>query len=182
MNMIKKSSIAFIVILIGSLTYFTAFAGTWTKTGPDGYEYSQAMSYIKNDGSYAREEWVQDTDGIYYWIEYDGLLPIEAGISADGYLYDGIGRYIDFTDGSRTYLDPDVIPAFQSGTTYEQVISLLGQPHSTVDYYSYYYSSSSGYDDDAITACWYSQDMSSCLELIFYENQIYRVEYHAAFD
>lgn len=182
MKMMKKSSLAFLIILISTFTYFTALAGTWTKVDSDGYEYSQAMSYIKNDGTYAREEWVQDTDGTYYWIEYDGALPVGAGISTDGYMYDDIGRYIDFTDGSRKYLDPDVIPAFQAGTTYDQVVSLLGQPHSTVDYYRYYYSSYYGYGDDTITASWYTQDMNSYLNVIFYENQIYSVQYHATFN
>lgn len=181
MNMIKKISLAFIIVLISSLSYITVFAGTWTKTGPDGHEYARAVSYIKNDGTYAIDEWVQDTDGTYYWVEYDGALPARAGISTDGYMFDSLGRYIDFTDGSRKYFDPDALPAFQAGTSYEQVISQLGQPHSTVDY-NYYYSNTYETDRHTSFTCWYTQEMNGSLAVTFKGDQVYCVEYYVFFN
>lgn len=179
MKMIKKTSIVFITILTSIATCLTAFAGTWTKVDPDGYEYSQAMSYIKDNGTYAREEWVQDTDGTYYWIEADGALPVNAGIATDGYMFDSLGKYVDFTDGTRKYLDIDAISHLKAGTTYDSAVSLLGQPHSTADYYSYYYDY---YGDNASTAYWYSQDMLSSLNIVFYNNVVYSIQYLAAFN
>ena len=94
----NKAKVILTSAVISTLMAASAFAGTWTRTytSPDGESetYSTLWCYIKDDGTYAQNEWVQDADGTWYWVEYDCTLPITSGISADGFLYDSDGRYI----------------------------------------------------------------------------------------
>ena len=36
----------------------TTFAGTWTHNDKDGYNWDSLWFYVKDDGSYAQQEWI----------------------------------------------------------------------------------------------------------------------------
>lgn len=128
----KKLKLGLAAVTMSILMASSAFAGTWTHTYTDSSgeseTYFSLWFYIKDDGTYAQNEWVQDTDGTWYWVEADGSLPVTAGISTDGYLYDEDGRYIPME--GTAFLTVDQAAAITMNMTYEQVLAILGPEHS----------------------------------------------------
>ena len=131
----NKAKVILTSAVISTLMAASAFAGTWTRTytSPDGESetYSTLWCYIKDDGTYAQNEWVQDADGTWYWVEYDCTLPITSGISADGFLYDSDGRYIPME--GRFFPTVEQASAVTVGMSYDKVLAILGQEHVRSD-------------------------------------------------
>lgn len=132
--MMKRWKLALTTAVLTTAMSTPSMAGTWTHTKryEDGeeFEYSTLWLYIKDDGTYAKSEWIQDTDGTWYWVESDESLPIHAGISDDGYLFDENGRY-DPMEG-KYFLTLEGAAAIKENMTYEQVLSLLGTEHERI--------------------------------------------------
>ncbi|WP_349672407.1 hypothetical protein [Lacrimispora sp.] len=128
----KKMKLLFVTAIISVSVCLPAFAGTWTHTYDDGYHignYDSLWFYVKDDGSYAKEEWVQDSDGTWYWIDKYNQLPQMEGLSADGYLFNSSGAYVDVADGTKKYLTRELSSQVVDGMTYDQVINILGKEH-----------------------------------------------------
>lgn len=154
----KKLKLLLLTSVLTFSTCFSAFAGVWTHTHDTDWStntYDNLWFYIKDDGEYAESEWVQDSDGIWYWIDDSQYLPSFAGIADDGCLYNSKGAYVDFSDGSRKYLTKELSSQIANGMTYEQVVSVLGKEHEVSDS-SQSITSYGTYD--YLTLKWYSQD------------------------
>lgn len=131
----NKLKIGLTAAVMSTLIATSAFAGTWTHTytnqNGESETYSTLWCYIKDDGTYAQNEWVQDTDGTWYWVENDCTLPITAGISTDGFLYDGDGRYISME--GRFFPTVEQAASVTTGMSYDQVLAILGTEHIRSD-------------------------------------------------
>lgn len=172
----KKFKLALATALISASACFSALAGTWTNIDPDdGYEYSTPIFYIKDDGTYARNEWIAD-NGETYWIDSYGMLPHYGGIAADGVWYDDNGKKVDF---KGNYLDTDNISKIRREMTYEQVVNILGAPHTLEKTEGYeYFSNAYNY----INTTWYSQDMYSYISISFRDNKIYSIDFRGYYN
>lgn len=131
MNRIKILKVFFVTVFLLGAMEFSVLAGTWTQsiTYSDGVtkEYEYLWAYIKDDGSYAQNEWIQDTDGTWYWLTKFYTLPLSGGVSDDGYLFDSKGRYVPM-DG-RFFVTDEGVASVSEGMSYEQVVSVLGLEH-----------------------------------------------------
>ncbi len=132
----------------------TALAGTWTHRDSSGQGYYDYWLYIKDNGQYAAEEWIQDTDGVWYWIEADQMLPIIAGVATDGSRYTSKGVYIDMS--SRKFPTQEMYRQLRDNMPYEEVFSILGEPHEL--YSSSFFAIGTDYRDEAVYL-WYTPDM-----------------------
>lgn len=128
MNNLKLS---FTTAILSTLMATSALAGTWTHTYTDQNGESETFyslwCYLKDDGTYANNEWIQDSDGTWYWVEDDYTLPVAAGISPDGYMYDDNGRYVSME--GRSFPTIEQASMIATGMTYEQVLAILGPEH-----------------------------------------------------
>lgn len=157
----KKIKLLLMTGIISISTCFPSFAGTWTNTY-NSKTYDNLWFYIKDDGSYAKNEWVQDDDGTWYWINKRNHLPSSHGLSTDGYLYNNKGAYVDVSDGSRKYLTPELSSQIVKGMAYDQVMSILGKEHSVFE--------ARQADDgtyDHLYLLWYSADAKGIQYVIF---------------
>lgn len=154
----KTLKVSLVAAFFSLVMVFSSLAGTWTQTRvyDDGmvetYEY--IWFYVKDDGTYACNEWVIDDDGTRYWVEWDCALPIDAGVSSDGLLYDSDGKLASME--GRAFLTPQTAMLVAPGMTYDQVISVLGLEHDRFDEYN-------TFDDNwkpitYVFCCWFSQD------------------------
>lgn len=172
----KKIKLVLATVLISASACFSVLAGTWTNIDPeDGYEYSKPVFYLKDDGTYACNEWIVD-NGETYWINSYGTLPYYGGIAPDGTWYDDDGKKVDF---KGTYLDSSNVTKIRKEMTYEQVVNILGAPHSLDKMEGYeYFSNAYNYTN----ATWYSQDMYSYIKISFRDNKIYSIDFKAYFN
>lgn len=128
----KKTKLILATTLMSISISFPAFAGTWTHTHNSGNyngTYDNLWFYLKDDGNYAKEEWIHDNDGTWYWINNYNQLPSMEGVSTDGYLYNSLGAYVDVSDGTKKYLTRELSSQTAEGMTYDQVINILGKEH-----------------------------------------------------
>lgn len=148
------------IALASALTLlFTSsvFAGTWTHIDEDGYDWGNDSSiwyYIKDNGVYAEKEWVND-NGTWYWLGEYGTLPFYAGVAKDGCLYNSDGIYVSTNDGVHHFIDRNMYTQLRDGMSADQVNSILGQPHESID------SSSADYGSrhyDYASYKWYTSD------------------------
>lgn len=148
----------------------SAFAGTWTHIDKDGYDWgsdSSYWSYIKDNGAYAENEWVDD-NGTWYWLGDYGMLPYFAGIAKDGCLYNSDGIYVPTNDGVHHFVDRNMYAQLSDGMSADQVNAILGQPHEL------YSSSSSDYGlrhYDYAAYIWYTSDAKSDI-YVYYTNGV----------
>ena len=152
----------------------TTFAGTWTHNDKDGYNWDSLWFYVKDDGSYAQQEWIADS-GTWYWIDDNGYIPVVAGISSDGFLYNSKGIYVPTNDGIHHFVDQNMYGQLHEGMTANEVNAVLGQPHelsssSSADYGSRHYDYASYY--------WYSSNTNGSM-YVSYTNGI--VTYFSAY-
>lgn len=155
----KYHIIAGAALGIALMAQTTAFAanGTWTHTQETKYgvhTWDNLWFYITDRGTYAKNEWVLDHD-IWYWLDADGQLPVYAGVASDGYLYNGLGIYIDFNDASTWALTKELADQIKKGMTYDEVVAILGKEHEVSN--SRQVTSSAG-NHDYLTLNWYSKD------------------------
>lgn len=135
MNVVKVLKMSLISGMLSVVIAFPVLAGTWTQTitYADGVtkEYEYLWAYIKDDGNYAQNEWIQDVDATWYWLTKFYTLPLSGGVSDDGYLFDSKGRYVPM-DG-RFFLTPEGAASVSEGMSYEQVVSVLGIEHERLE-------------------------------------------------
>jgi len=118
-----------------------------------GFDFDNLWFYVHDNGSYASNEWIND-NGTWYWLDESGELPISAGISKDGYLYNDDGIYVPLNDGQCHFVNQDMYNLLQVNMTADQVVSILGQPHYLEDTYTY----SSVYSNHTyVTYEWYTE-------------------------
>ena len=140
-----------------------AFAGTWTHTSEEGLVRNWLWYYVKDDGSYARKEWVND-NGNWYWLADDGAIPISGGISDDGYLFNDDGIYVPTNDGIHHFVDKNMYAQLQEGMSPEQVDSILGKPHELTGTLSSDFGSN---HFDYVTYKWFAADPQSYVYLTY---------------
>ena len=102
----RKTKLFIATLVMSMVLNSTALAGTWTHTHETEWSintYDNLWFYVKDNGEYAENEWIQDDDGTWYWIDAGGTLPSWAGVATDGSLYDSTGKYIDMTIDGRKY-------------------------------------------------------------------------------
>lgn len=157
----KKIKLLLITGILSISACFSAFAGTWTHTY-NSDTFNNLWFYTKDDGNYAKDEWIQDSDGTWYWIDKNHQLPSMYGLSKDGYLYNNKGAFVDISDGSKKYLTQELSSQVVKGMAYDQVMSILGKEHDVFDAkqaadgtYNYLY------------LLWYSKDAKGCQYVIF---------------
>ena len=98
----RKTKLIIATLAISMLLSSTALAGTWTHTHETEWginTYDDLWFYVKDSGEYAENEWIQDEDGTWYWID------------------------------DRKYATEELYNQLQEGMTYDQVISILGKEH-----------------------------------------------------
>lgn len=147
----------------------TALAGTWTYTNQDSEENTRRnWHYIRDDNTNAQSEWILD-NGIWYWIDDQGILPVFwTGIADDGRIYNKKGELIDFTDNRREYLSRESLSMLNTGITYEEVVNILGLEHEN-DY--------TFYNHEYKALYWYSEDLNKKLLIYFTDNVVTRYYY-----
>lgn len=157
----KKLKLLLITGILTISTCYPCFAGTWTNTYKSE-TYKNLWYYIKDDGTYAKDEWIQDSDGTWYWIDKNNQLPSMYGLSKDGYLYNNKGIYVDVSDGARKYLTKELSSQISKGMTYDQVMKILGKEH---DVFKATQAADGSYD--YLYLLWYSGDAKGCQYVIF---------------
>lgn len=159
----KKLKLALATVFLSAVMAGTSLAGTWTHsyTYSDGetVTYDYLWFYIKDDGTYACQEWIQDTDGTRYWLDSTSL-PTSPGVADDGSLYDDGGRYVPME--GRAYLTFENATSISMGMTYDQVVAVLGLEHARPDGFF-----RSIYGTDYIECVWVAQDNHGKLTLDF---------------
>ena len=163
----RKTKLIIATLAISMLLSSTALAGTWTHTHETEWginTYDDLWFYVKDSGEYAENEWIQDEDGTWYWIDDGGTLPSWAGVATDGSLYDSTGKYIDMTIDGRKYATEELYNQLQEGMTYDQVISILGKEHEITKAERRQIGSQTY---DYLQVRWYSQDAESKIRITF---------------
>ena len=155
----KKGFVRRIALASAFALLFTghAFAGSWTHTSEEGSERSWLWYYIKDDGSYARKEWVND-GGTWYWLNSDGVIPVFGGIADDGCLFNDDGIYVPTNDGIHHFVDKAMYDQLREGMSPGQVNAILGQPHELTSTLSSDFGSS---HFDYATYKWFAADPKS---------------------
>ena len=108
MNKRKLWSLVILCLLVFGCP-ISVFAGTFEET-------SSGWRYRKDDGNYARSEWVLD-QGVYYYLDGDGIMMADT-TTPDGYLVGGDGSWVTERqvtggyvrtpyDNQPYYYDPD---------------------------------------------------------------------------
>lgn len=162
---VRKVKLLCATLAASTILSMTALAGTWTHTYDDEYgsnTYDNLWYYIKDNGEYAKTEWVQDEDGTWYWIDDTKNLAIFWGIAPDGSLYDSTGKYIDMTD--RKYATEELYNQLQEGMSYDQVVGILGKEHEVTRNER---RQVGGQTNDYLQARWYAQDGKSKIRITF---------------
>lgn len=165
----KKMKLFLVAAIMSVSVCFPALAGSWTHTHDSGSyigTYDNLWFYIKDNGNYAQEEWIQDSDGTWYWINEYNQLPYTQGVSTDGYLHNSFGAYVDVADGTKKYLTRELSSQAVKGMNYDQVINILGKEHDV-------YKSKQAADGTVnyLHLNWYSSDAKGCQDVIL-ENGI----------
>lgn len=163
----KKMKLLLATAIMSISVCFPSFAGTWTHTY-NSETYNNLWFYVKDDGSYAKDEWIQDSDGTWYWIDKNYQLPSMYGVSKDGGLYNNKGAYIDINDGSTKYLTKELSSQITEGMTYDQVITILGKEH---DVQKATQAADGTYD--YLYLLWYSGDARGCQYVIFKKGTVH---------
>ena len=91
----RKIKVFCAILTASVLLPMTAQAGTWTHTYNDDYGVSTDKNlwfYLKDNGNFAQNEWIQAEDGIWYWFDALATLPNEGGLALDGSMYNGNSR------------------------------------------------------------------------------------------
>ena len=83
------------IFLAVTLTPMPAYAGTWENTSA-GYQYQ------KDDGNYARAEWVTE-NGTSYYLNQNGVMAVNT-TTPDGYLVAADGSWVTETQMSGGYV------------------------------------------------------------------------------
>lgn len=86
----KVIATTFIMTLLNGMI---CYAGTWDKPSSD-------WKYYKDDGQYAKNEWIQDTDGAWYYFDRFGDMVTNRTIE----------RYYVAADGKRLIFDDSGSP------------------------------------------------------------------------
>ena len=76
------------IFLAVTLTPMSAYAGTWENTSA-GYQYQ------KDDGNYARSEWITE-NGTSYYLNQNGVMAVNT-TTPDGYLVAADGSWVTET-------------------------------------------------------------------------------------
>lgn len=92
----QKNRFLFFLILISSITSITSYAGTWEKSNIGSWK------YLKDDGHYAKNEWIVDNNNEYYFDdEYmlqDRMAPDGKWMGIDGTWIGKDWSWTDHTD------------------------------------------------------------------------------------
>ncbi|MFT4107174.1 MAG: hypothetical protein QM657_15575 [Lacrimispora sp.] len=78
-----------LVGIISLMNVAVNYAGIWEQQGSD-------WLYLKADGQYAKEEWIQDSDGSWYYIGRFGEM--KTNRSVDGYYLGADGKMLSEMD------------------------------------------------------------------------------------
>lgn len=163
----KKLKLLFLTGLMSLTMCIPAFAGSWTHTmttQAGSRTNNNTWYYVKDDGQYAKNEWVVSDDGVWYWFNNNCMVPNTAGVSDDGYLYNSEGIMVNTSDGSKKYLTEDLSDQITEGLTHEQVIAILGEEHEIK-------LSSQSSDNSCIVSQWYSEDAKG-RQCVYFTNGI----------
>ena len=136
----KKKSLKKIAVAALSLALMSpaaVFAGTWEKDGDN-------WKYKKDDGQYAEYEWVQDTDGTWYYCKRWGTMEMNHLI--DGYYVGADGRMVSKDDTANPLNQADIygtcymsVDRFQDqGDYYQAKVTLYDSSFGTgIDFWNY---------------------------------------------
>ena len=147
-------------VVMSALMAFPLFAGTWTHTQKSQYythTYDNLWFFVKDNGQYAKEEWIKDADGTWYWITDGGYLPtLSGGIAKDGSLYDKDGKWVDMSAATgRHFIDQDMYGRISNGMSYEDAVGVLGPEHEIFSMNSTSFGSTTY---NYVTYKWYTKD------------------------
>jgi hypothetical protein len=163
-NMKKRKLIAAIISIALSVAMavpaLAATDGSWTHASPTGLIKDDTWYFLKGNMKYMRNDWVQDTDNTWYYINASAELPKVAGVTKDGYLYNSKGVYVDMKD-NRRFATPELFDQVQNGMTYDDVVAILGKEHETVGTGT----------DNSVKYAWYNKDASSIFTVQFNDGQ-----------
>lgn len=153
-----KKTRLFLVVVASAMVSMTSFAGEWTDDN---------RCYLKDNGSYASNEWI-DIDGKWYWfsegVDGKGYLPGLAGRTKDGSLYNANGEYIDMNIDGAKYATEELYNQLQEGMSYDQVVSILGKEHEVTNTERRQHGNQTF---DYLQVKWYSQDLNSNIRATF---------------
>ena len=136
----KKKSLKKIAVAALSLALMSpaaVFAGTWEKDGDN-------WKYKKDDGQYAEYEWVQDTDGTWYYCKRWGTM--ETNHLIDDYYVGADGRMVSKDDTANPLNQADIygtcymsVDRFQDqGDYYQAKVTLYDSSFGTgIDFWNY---------------------------------------------
>ena len=68
----RKTKLFIATLVMSMVLNSTALAGTCTHTHETEWSintYDNLWFYVKDNGEYAENEWIQDDDGTWYWID-----------------------------------------------------------------------------------------------------------------
>lgn len=171
----KNFRLLITIALLAGTVNFSVYAGTRTHVRGDGETYDQTF-YLKDDGTYAKNEWIQDTNGKFYYVEGECIMDNVWGIASDGRLYKSDGELVPMEDG-RKFVTLEDIKCLQTGMSYEQVASILGKEHELLFYDVRVIDDETGETEIYVNLVWYCQDnensinatfINGALELAFY--------------
>lgn len=161
----RKIKVFCAILTASVLLPMTAQAGTWTHTYNDDYgvcTYKNLWFYLKDNGNFAQNEWIQAEDGIWYWFDALATLPNEGGLALDGSMYNGNGEYVDMS--TITFVTEDMYNQLQEGMSYDQVVAILGKEHEV---HTSERQQTGDQTVDVLQVKWYSQDFKSSIRLTF---------------
>ena len=154
----RKIKLLSFVFLVTASMSITAFAGEWTDDN---------RCYLKDNGAYASNEWV-NIDEKWYWFNEGsnrkGYLPPWAGRANDGSPYNANGEYIDMNTDGMKYATEDLYNQLQDGMSYEQVISILGKEHEVSNAERRQIGNQTY---DYLQVKWYAEDLDSNIRITF---------------
>ena len=95
MKIRKIIAAAAAVLFVSVLATGTAMAGQWEFTDFGSWR------YVKDNGQYAANEWITDTDGKWYCFDKNGYMYSEI-ITPDGFYVDANGVWIPAEEGGQS--------------------------------------------------------------------------------
>ena len=133
MKIRKIIAAAAAVLFVSVLATGTAMAGQWEFTDFGSWR------YVKDNGQYAANEWITDTDGKWYCFDKNGYMYSEI-ITPDGFYVDANGVWIPAEEGGQSAKAYDrVLTSAQFGmpTVYAKYSEdyILADPNAKVSYH-----------------------------------------------
>lgn len=164
----KKIKLLVSTMLLSTILSISAFAGIRTNVWYDGNVYEYHVFYVKDDGTYAKNEWIQDTDGNFYWVDEVNSIATNWGIALDGRLYNSYGKLIPMDD--KKFATIEDCKKLKQGMTYEEVVAILGMEHEMLYCDTLLVDEETGELAFYLDLTWYAQDNEHSIEVNFINN------------